>query len=416
MLDQFEEFCSTTHRNGGFAEDLAHAIRARSLPANFLIGIREDALARLDHFKGQIPNLFDNYLRLAHLDQAAGEDAIRGPVREYNRQRANGDAVVVDDDLVEAVLGEVASEQIGLGRTGQGGAALSGGIEAPFLQLVMTTLWAEELGRGSSSLRLATLQRLGGATRIVRSHFKGQMDALSDREQDLAARRSSTWLLHRAPRSRTASPDLAEYAGVAPDDLSPVLEKLSEGDWRILRPISDPADPDNPSYEIFHDVLTEAVLDWRTVHESQLAKVGERERLRRRWLPLLMVAMGLVAVASSLLTIWALSKRSEAQSAREEANSRQLATMARQQLRTKPELGILLAREVIERPDDPPREAVEALRTALGNYRGRGVLSGHTGRLWGYRFQPGRKPDRHREQGWHRAGLGHDDGTHARQS
>ena len=136
-------------------------------------------------------------------------------------------------------------------------------------------------------------------------------------------------------------------------------------------------------------ILDSVKSRWRTVHESQLAKVGERERLRRRWLPFLVVAMVCVAVASSLLTIWALSERSEAQSAREEANSRQLATMARQQLRTKPELGILLAREAIERPDEPPREAVDALRTALGNYRGRGVLSGHTGPLGDIDFSPG---------------------------
>ena len=34
-----------------------------------LLALRDDALAKLDRFKGQIPNLFANYLRLDHLDR-----------------------------------------------------------------------------------------------------------------------------------------------------------------------------------------------------------------------------------------------------------------------------------------------------------------------------------------------------------
>ena len=59
--------------------------------------------------------------------------------------------------------------------------------------------------------------------------------------------------------------DLAAIAEVDPGPVERVLQELSQGEVRILRPV-DPslARPDEPRYEIFHDVLGPAVLDWRT--------------------------------------------------------------------------------------------------------------------------------------------------------
>ena len=55
-------------------------------------------------------------------------------------------------------------------------------IEAPFLQLVMTRLWDEEMQANSRTLRLSTLERLGGAQEIVRTHLDGVMSRLDAAE------------------------------------------------------------------------------------------------------------------------------------------------------------------------------------------------------------------------------------------
>src|SRR5215217_980260 len=83
ILDQFEEYF--VYHPAGSGEDrfdaaLPGALRRRELPLNVLISIREDAVARLDRFKSRIPNLFDNYLRLDHLDRAAAREAIERPL------------------------------------------------------------------------------------------------------------------------------------------------------------------------------------------------------------------------------------------------------------------------------------------------------------------------------------------------
>ena len=62
----------------------ASVVNDPGLRANILVSIREDGLAMLDRFQGEIPALFDNYLRLEHLDQDAAREAIVGPKDKWN--------------------------------------------------------------------------------------------------------------------------------------------------------------------------------------------------------------------------------------------------------------------------------------------------------------------------------------------
>src|SRR5207244_488879 len=158
-------------------EEFAEAVGAPSLRANFLIGIRDDALASLDAFKARIPGLFANSLRLDRLDRAAGVAAILGPVNAFNALVPPEERVEVEPALVEQGLDEVAAGRVDLGRAGRG--AIGGGdtrwIEAPYLQLVFERLWEVEGQAGSRRLRLETLRSLGGAARIVQDHLDRAM-------------------------------------------------------------------------------------------------------------------------------------------------------------------------------------------------------------------------------------------------
>ena len=87
ILDQFEEYF-LYQRGATSSDELAAAIREPGLRANILLGLREDALAKLDAFKGRIPNLFANYLRLDHLDtegRPRGDPRPDRPVQRADR-------------------------------------------------------------------------------------------------------------------------------------------------------------------------------------------------------------------------------------------------------------------------------------------------------------------------------------------
>src|SRR6266536_1787700 len=207
--------------DGTFAVEFPRAVNQVELAVSFLVSIREDALARLDRFKGRIPSLFGNYLRVDRLGREAGRDAIVRPLEEYEDRVAGDERMQIEPQLVEVVLDQVRVGNVELGQAGagviDGGSARESRIEAPFLQLVLTRLWEEESAAGSRVLRLETLDRLGGAARIVPAHLDAAMAKLSGPERDVAARvlhflvtPSGTKIAHRAF-------DLAEYAEVSAD-------------------------------------------------------------------------------------------------------------------------------------------------------------------------------------------------------
>jgi len=288
ILDQFEEYFLYHEREDGegtFATEFPRAVNRNDLRVNFVVSIRDDSLARLDRFKGRIPNLFANYLRLDHLGLDAARAAIKEPVGKYNDLRGpSHPSVTIEPSLVETVVsqvktGSVLLEESGRGVVGSGARAadaaqLRDNVETPYLQLVMTRLWNEEMRTGSRVLRLETLNRLGGAQRIVQTHLDLAMRSLSESERDAAA--SVFHYLVTPSRSKIVHTvqDLADYAEVPKDDLAPVLEKLAGS--RILRAVAPPLDQPNASrYEIFHDVLGAAILDWRSryVHAPPRARI-----------------------------------------------------------------------------------------------------------------------------------------------
>ena len=148
------------------------------MPAHFLFSIREDALAKLDLFEDRLPDLWQNLLRIEHLDYAAAREAIEQPDRSAGtsaRRLRDRDDDASSAGLVDAVLvrGRRAREpciadKAGRGRDRAAGETDSGrpqiSSKAPYLQLVMTRL----CGGGAPAaarraLRVATLRRLGGA-------------------------------------------------------------------------------------------------------------------------------------------------------------------------------------------------------------------------------------------------------------
>ena len=120
ILDQFEEFFlyHAERRARGRCRELPELLRRTDLRVNVLIAVREDALASLDAFKAGIPNVLANYLRLAHLDRAAGRAAITGPLGRWSELAGEAERVEIEPALVEAVLDEIAAGRVELGGVG----------------------------------------------------------------------------------------------------------------------------------------------------------------------------------------------------------------------------------------------------------------------------------------------------------
>jgi WD40 repeat protein len=367
ILDQFEEYFVYHGDDESIADALA-AVVAQSR-VNVLIGIRDDSLARLDAFKRKLPELLANRLRLEHLDRRAGEEAIRGPIAAYNREATPEDRVEIEDELVSSVLDEVAVGRVQLGAAGRGSAtngASADRIEAPFLQLVLERIWEAERAAGSNRLRLETFRGLGGAGQIVRDHLEQAMAELSPSEQDAAAAMYHHLVTPSGTKIAHGVGDLAGYANVSESEAASVLRKLARE--RVLRASSD--DGVAARYEIYHDVLADAVLEWQGRHESRRG-VREAERRRRRAFAVATGALIALLIVAAV-AVFALIERGRARNQTQHARAGELVAEARSDVEVDPRASLALALEAARREHSAQIEDV--LRAALIAFRGRAVL------------------------------------------
>ena len=267
ILDQFEEYFLYYPEEEGcnFDVEFPRAVNDQGLRVNFLIAIREDALAKLDRFKGRIPKLFENYLRLEYLDLESGQNAIIKPIEQFNKKYSPTIPIKIEDALTDAVLSQVATGKLMVGEMGRGGAAQGskGQIETPYLQLVMNQLWEVERGKNSPVLTVNTLNRLGGAQKIVSNHLDNVMKKF--RLQDRTTASVFFQYLVTPSGSKIAYPvhDLIGLSKRSPKDVENILQQLEKE--RLLRhiPFSTGQSKDD-RYEIYHDVLGRSILDWRS--------------------------------------------------------------------------------------------------------------------------------------------------------
>jgi WD40 repeat protein len=371
ILDQAEEYFLYHADDGGpgsFAEALP-AILASPTRVNVLVSLREDSLAKLDRFTGRIPGLFANTLRLDRLDRPAAHAAVLRPAQRY--AELTGESVVIEPALVERVLDEVGAGQIepALGGLGVVEALEDGGrIEAPYLQLVMQRLWDEERASGSTTLRAETFERLGGAQHIVEEHLEGAMADLTTEQKDVAARIFNHLVTPSGTKIAHEVADLADFGRVSESELTPVLTTLSDG--RILRSVDEGR---GVRYEIFHDVLGEPVLAWRTRHRTEREiehQVDERARRRSRMQRLIGLALGLLAIVIGVVAFGVLQQRNADEKSRD-AQARKLDASAIALLSEDPELSVLLARESAQLAPGPTAE--DALLQSLLTSRLRDV-------------------------------------------
>jgi hypothetical protein len=272
ILDQFEEYFlyhPIEDADGTFESEFARAVNRQEVDANFLLSMREDGLSLLDRFQGRIPHLFANYLRLEHLDRDAARAAIQKPVDRYNQTPFREHHIWLESGLVETILDELGTGRVALGEAGRGEAEISPiptkvPIEMPYLQLVMTRLWDEEMRAGSHTLQLATLKQLGGAEKIVHSHLDIVMHQLPRRQRKTAASLFRFLVTPSGPKTAYTANDLAGYTNEDPEKTERVLQRLSEPDVRLLRPVaSETAEKGTTPYEIFHDKLGPAINEWQ---------------------------------------------------------------------------------------------------------------------------------------------------------
>jgi hypothetical protein len=231
LLDQFEELALYQTGDTGKAVDveLGRIITTPSLSVSVLLGVRDDALAKLDRLKAHIPGIFDKNLRLHHLSRSGAQEAIEKPLAKYNASVPPDRQVSIESGQVEELIHQLQKGTVSVGDAGKGVVAGSESISTPYLQLVMTRLWETEDQQGSRVLRLETLRQLGGAERIVSTHLDTVMAGLTEEQRETAAAVFRYLVTPSGMKIAYNADDLAYLAGADPSRTHEVLEQLASG-------------------------------------------------------------------------------------------------------------------------------------------------------------------------------------------
>jgi WD40 repeat protein len=314
LLDQFEEYLLYHPKSDApdsFEAQVARAVNREDVDVGFLFAVREASVSKLDRFRERIPQLMGNSLRLKHLDEKGAREAIGQPVLDvWNANHPADPPMRIEDELVTQVIRDARADPVRGDHGGQGQTPAEAVIEAPFLQLVMTRIWQEERSQGSQVLRLATLQRLGFAKNIVRSHLDDVMLTLDEQRQAVCASFFDRLVTPSGGKVACNGDDLMKWAGPLAAHVTATLDLLSSR--RILRTVAaDPEAPEQTRYEIFHEVLAPAILEWhRGYVESQQrqravaqARQEARIRARMRWAPWLALSTSVALILLALFVV-----------------------------------------------------------------------------------------------------------------
>ena len=316
VLDQFEEYFqyhptdSLSPRDHGpqsFAQQLPQLIAAQDLPVNFLVSIREDSLAGLDRFKGSIPNLFNNYLRVEHLSIAGAKDAILKPLALFNRLHPDKAITMSDTELADKVVQQLlyaqddrdqsvqvtATSHLAQTRASRENDDRRKQVQAASLQVVMTRWWEAEVKGKSKEMLEETLVKLGQIENIVADYLDDTLKKLStqdDRNNEVWFHLFGKLVTSTGRKSIQTFKELADDTSYGDDKIRVLLESLIDN--RILTPVPAPkgARPDEPSFEFTHDLVAKAAAEWvkeyrrrRAEREATEARkhAEEMERLRQ---------------------------------------------------------------------------------------------------------------------------------------
>ncbi len=373
VLDQFEEYFMY-HPNedgaGTLAGELPELLDDVDLRVNFLLGLREDALSRLDRFKGRIPDLFGNYLRLRYLERDAAREAIEKPVDHYNATvRAGMPPVKVEPAVVEAVLDGVRAGRLALHASADQTppAPASTRVETPYLQLVMRELWAAGTAAGAHEVTVQTLEQLEGAAKIVSNHLSKAMGQLSQEDQAVAADVFGFLVTPSRTKIAHAAEDLAVWAGRPQEQVARVLHELAASDRWVLRAVPPTSEEDRERYELYHDVLADAVHDWAGRNQERRRLVETRRNRLRRWRRRGLLGFAWVVCAGLAIAIVQSIGGDHAERA-PGVSAEQLAESSGKWLDTDPERSVLLGLQALDR-NPSSLAALAALRDAVMDSR-----------------------------------------------
>jgi len=263
VFDQFEEYIyyhPLKEKGERFDAELARAINDRSVPASFLICLREDGLGKLNRLRGGVPDLLGNIIKLEHLDENGALEAIKKPLRVF--EESVGKTVELAPELVETLLKQVDADRLELDQVLDRDAQeirradVGARYKVLALQAVLMRLWQasvepalSDAARGGRKIVISreALTRLARNRTegedevrfVVRRYFDQQLQLLGDRNQKNAAEILPHMVRIGSQKKARSVKGLAKESGIPESEVYAAIEKLQEEPVNLVRAVQE---------------------------------------------------------------------------------------------------------------------------------------------------------------------------------
>ncbi len=255
VFDQLEEFFvlpSEPEQHQNFIQTLGDCYEDKSLPARFLIGIRDDYLAGLAEFEERLGHIFHNRYWLRPMNRQEAAAAIREPLHHLNPPRA------FEPALLEGLLNDLAKDE----------------MEPPHLQIVCTRLY-EALMPGERVITETHYQNLGGVKGILGDYLRHEVEKLG---RDVPLARAILAELVTSENTRQALSDSELHERLIQRHDLPRLECVLAS-LVTARLLQRNEMEGTVRYELAHEHLIEQIHAWVTAEDVQAKQA--RETMRR---------------------------------------------------------------------------------------------------------------------------------------
>ena len=355
VFDQFEEyiFYHPLKEKGEFFDaELARAINDRSVPASFLISLREDGLGKLNRLRERIPDLLGNVIKLEHLDKDGAVEAMNKPLSVFNEKE--GFEVTLAPELVDAILEQADADRLEMEEPFHAEANekedkkadrdsqsdIGPRYKAMALQAVLLRLWNAnvepalsrpiENGKKICVSTDALTQLVEGKPKgesdvrfVLRTYFDQQLQSLEHEIQRDAVEILPLMIRAGGQKKARSVPPLVAESGIPQERVLTTLEKLSETPANIIRKVMGAR---GVLYELQHDTMAFALQDWcirqrQAIGDERLKKDFEKRRNRAVLYTLIGTAVALIIIA---VTIWSLIEQTRENAARAQAQAENL--------------------------------------------------------------------------------------------
>lgn len=253
IFDQFEELYLMGTK--GEWKEFVSGIKSladRDLQVHFIFVIRAEYLHFMTELEEDLPDIFNNKLRIEKITRLKAKDCIEGPAKVYDIQLEDGFSDMLFDQLSPD----------------------SNEIELTYLQVFLDRVYkkaCESSENGQILFSKDLLDDIGMVNDVLSDFLDEQIDTIDDKESTLLVLKS--FVTVEGTKRQASIEDVMNFSKsigqpltyeIAESKIRSLLER------RILKEL-----PDTDNYELRHDALASKIFEKITLRERELIEVRQ---------------------------------------------------------------------------------------------------------------------------------------------